>query len=559
MRPPEESVSDHDRRLDEAVAEFFHLVEQGQAVEPAAFLARYPNLAQDLRAFFEARRDFEAALGRAAAAVPAPVLPGEDTKLDAEDTAVSGRKGPAGSRSLGDYDLLEELPGVGVGVVWRAWRRTESRSALLTLLTAPPADPARFEARARALAGLDHPHLLPLLQAGEVDGRTVIAMKLVPARRLDVLLPELLRAPRRLGGVVARCARAAHHAHTHGLAHGALGPPAVLVDDGGSPWVDFTAALVSTGEAAADVRALAEMLAACLAGRPDGDLQLIVQKARADRGYQTAAALADDLDRWLAGERVARRQSAWAWARRRPAAVLLAVLLVCLLPLSVILLARASKLRRAEVQHSSASSDPASARAEGATAAHRLGVALMERGQYKEALEAFDRAALLQPDLWEAHDDRLLALLALGRTDAYRQSLGELLLRFGRNNTPAVKAGLLAACVRIPAAVDVLPLLRLALADPPGERGPALLGASLCRAGLHEVAVRELLAAGHGPDVPFFLALSYQALGKKAEAAAALARGVRMMEEAEKQKSLTWRQRVSLAALRQEAGRAPGK
>ncbi len=52
MFVPEEESSAREHRLDEVIAEYYQLVERGGSVDPHAFVDRYPELADDLAAFF---------------------------------------------------------------------------------------------------------------------------------------------------------------------------------------------------------------------------------------------------------------------------------------------------------------------------------------------------------------------------------------------------------------------------------------------------------------------------------------------------------------------------
>ena len=63
MFVPEEDASDREHRLDEVIAEFYLLAERGQAVDPHTFLDRYPELADDLTAFFADKAAFDRRVG----------------------------------------------------------------------------------------------------------------------------------------------------------------------------------------------------------------------------------------------------------------------------------------------------------------------------------------------------------------------------------------------------------------------------------------------------------------------------------------------------------------
>jgi tetratricopeptide (TPR) repeat protein len=192
------------------------------------------------------------------------------------------------------------------------------------------------------------------------------------------------------------------------------------------------------------------------------------------------------------------------------------------------------------------------------------GEAFAVQGRWKESEQDFRRAIDLDPLSFDDQESRLVVLLAAGRLDEYRKALAKMIEEFGREERSNYSLPLARACVRIPKAVNVTTMLGLALKsekEQPAE--PAhrcCVGAALYRAGLYESALTRLLASRKAGKpraaTEFFLAMTYAALGRKADAAAALQRGVTITEEEERKKVLSWRQRLVRQALRQEAATA---
>lgn len=213
--------------------------------------------------------------------------------------------------------------------------------------------------------------------------------------------------------LLVKVARAVHFAHERGVLHRDLKPANVLLDERGEPMVgDFglarrvddapgvtmtgaalgTPAYMSPEQASGtavttgtDVYALGAMLFHQVTGRPpyeaagpievlrrviagdapiarelapwvDRDLSTVCGKCLERdpaKRYRSAAALADDLDRWLRGEAVTARpvgalERSWRWARRRPVAAALAGSSMVAGLAFVVLLAAGSLLLRDE-------------------------------------------------------------------------------------------------------------------------------------------------------------------------------------------------------------------
>ena len=256
----------------------------------------------------------------------------------------------------------------------------------------------RFRREAEAAASLDHPNILPIYEIGQgEDGLPFFSMKYAVGGSLQDAAPALRSDSRECVRLVGKVARAVQHAHEHGIVHRDLKPGNILLDAYGEPFVtdfglakwletntDLTRTLTVFGtpgyiapeqakgaatrsSPAADIYSLGAILFSLFTGRPpflgehalavieqasekpapklrslvpslDRDLETIVArclerdpKAR----YQSAGALATDLEHWLRQEPIqARRTGIFArgkkWVRRKPAIAALIASLVAL-------------------------------------------------------------------------------------------------------------------------------------------------------------------------------------------------------------------------------------
>ena len=239
---------------------------------------------------------------------------------------------------------------------------------------------SRFRREAETAARLDHPNIVPIYQVGEtVDGFPYYTMKYALAGSLLQARGPLLQHPRQSVELVMKVASAVQYAHEKGVLHRDLKPGNILLDERGEPLVsDFglarceatssylTRSMASFGTPgyiapeqadgpaaqltpAADIYSLGAILFELLTGRPpfvgdnafavmkqsaqtpapnvrtlarnvDRDLETIcarcLEREPGDR-YQSAADLAEDLQRWLDDRPIAARRAGWWHHSRR--------------------------------------------------------------------------------------------------------------------------------------------------------------------------------------------------------------------------------------------------
>ena len=116
------------------------------------------------------------------------------------------------STSFGRYSLLELVGRGGMGEVWKAHDSATNRLVAVKVLNKQFADDEvfqqRFHREARAAAGLNDPHVVPIHGYGEVDGRLYVEMRLIEGRGLDEILQQGPLYPDRAVGIVEQVASA---------------------------------------------------------------------------------------------------------------------------------------------------------------------------------------------------------------------------------------------------------------------------------------------------------------------------------------------------------------
>jgi Protein kinase domain len=134
------------------------------------------------------------------------------------------------------YRIEDVIGRGGMGVVYRAHDLRLKRTVALKLIAPELALDERFRerfARETELAmSLEHPNVVPIYDAGDVDGRLYLAMRLVVGTDLRKLLrAEGALEPARAMAICRQVANALDAAHAKGLVHRDVKPSNVLLDE----------------------------------------------------------------------------------------------------------------------------------------------------------------------------------------------------------------------------------------------------------------------------------------------------------------------------------------
>ena len=147
-----------------------------------------------------------------------------------------------GSR-LGHYEIVALIGAGGMGEVFEArdprLNRTVAIKVLIDDLSSQPEARARFEREARAIAGLNHPHIATLHDIGRHEHTDFLVMELLEGQTLAELLARgPLPLPRALAYAI-EIAGALDQAHRHGVIHRDLKPGNVMITRSGVKLLDF--------------------------------------------------------------------------------------------------------------------------------------------------------------------------------------------------------------------------------------------------------------------------------------------------------------------------------
>jgi eukaryotic-like serine/threonine-protein kinase len=138
----------------------------------------------------------------------------------------------------GRFRLEEQLGSGGMSMVYRAWDATLERWVAIKLMhrdiTSDPDQLERFRREARAVARLNHPHVVTVIDFGEDDGRPYIVLELIEGETLKQRIRRMGRLP--VDEAVAyaiEIGRALSAAHGERLVHRDVKPQNVLIDQEG--------------------------------------------------------------------------------------------------------------------------------------------------------------------------------------------------------------------------------------------------------------------------------------------------------------------------------------
>jgi len=218
-----------DARIDELLEE---ILESERSVDEVC--AECPELSDEVRRRLQRVRGVEAELES--------LFPKSECRLASLEAPAAA--GPFEPPPIDGYEILKLLGRGGMGVVYQArhvkLQRVVALKTLLGGLQAGRQEHLRFVREAKAVAGLQHPHIVQIYDFGEVRGVPYFTMEYVDGGSLAEKLASAGGPVRESAKLLAALAVAVSAAHQNGVVHRDLKPANILLAADGTPKIsDF--------------------------------------------------------------------------------------------------------------------------------------------------------------------------------------------------------------------------------------------------------------------------------------------------------------------------------
>jgi serine/threonine protein kinase len=246
------AADSYDSRIDSALREYLERIDRGEAIDREEFVARHPEIADQLRSFIESeeqvRKIAGSQLGRDRGDQPTQsfALTGQETILPhGLPIGTDVGNGIGLKQAFGRYRIIKTLGRGAMGAVYLAEDTQLQRQVALKtphFVSEPtPELLERFYREARAAATLRHPNICPVHDVGQIEGTHYITMAYIEGHPLSAFIqPSKPQPERQILFLVRKLAQALEEAHEHGIVHRDLKPANIMVDKRSEPIImDF--------------------------------------------------------------------------------------------------------------------------------------------------------------------------------------------------------------------------------------------------------------------------------------------------------------------------------
>jgi eukaryotic-like serine/threonine-protein kinase len=233
--------------IDFVFAEFCLRHDLGESPSVDEYVSRFPQLASQLRPLLEGFQNGDrkplAQPTASKSTAASEMAPEVSTAAPASSTSI-----PLPER-IGRYRIERVLGRGGFGTVFLARDEQLNRSVAVKVPHADRVDLSQdvelYQAEARTVASLEHPHIVPVYDVGSsAEFPFFIVSKFVDGTNLAKRLKDSRLSGKEAAELVAIVAEVLHYAHRQGLVHRDVKPGNILIDSLGKPHVvDFGLAL----------------------------------------------------------------------------------------------------------------------------------------------------------------------------------------------------------------------------------------------------------------------------------------------------------------------------
>jgi serine/threonine protein kinase len=178
---------------------------------------------------------------------------GRETQAGSKSTLPGSASADQQVKRLGRFEIRGRLGSGAFGTVYRAYDPQLDREVALkvphTVRLENPRFVKRFLNEAKLAARLQHPHIVPVFDAGKDGKRYYIASAFIEGGTLDTALDRRAFDFRETARIVMQLAEALAYAHQQQIVHRDVKPDNVMLDENGEPHLmDFGLARLQTSD-----------------------------------------------------------------------------------------------------------------------------------------------------------------------------------------------------------------------------------------------------------------------------------------------------------------------